>query len=157
MKTIDIVIVISLLSFVIHVIWSIIVYYRFLKKRVFFSKLVRYFVVSILIAIICIVSVYWKLYAPVYLFTKVSPSGEYKLRIYEVPMIFAMPGSGGDNLAVIELLDKNNNMIGKLGGIGGESSCGVMVRNVEVSWIDEFAFYARGNAFNLKTGKACED
>lgn len=58
-------------------------------------------------------------------------------------------------MAKIVLKDKNNK---KIGVMDGASKCKAMYRDLEIRWDIEnnFAFYSRGNAFNLKTGKTCE-
>ena len=73
--------------------------------------------------------------------------------IYEEPMLFAMPGGGSDNYATLILRHANGEFIGEVNGDSG--NCAVMLRDVEVFWIDEWAYYVRSGAINVNTGE-CE-
>jgi len=67
-------------------------------------------------------------------------------------MLFAMPGGGGDNYAQLILRHSNGEFIGKVNSDSGH--CAVMLRDVEVFWLDELAYYARSAAINVNSG-AC--
>jgi len=90
---------------------------------------------------------------PKYKWTEFSPDGKYKLDVYEEPLFFAFPGGGGDNLATLVLRGKDGRFIGKV--TGESDSCGVMSRNLEISWHDEYVMYARVRVIYFATG-ACE-
>ena len=90
---------------------------------------------------------------PSYIKTEQSPDGKYTMEIYRENLWFSMPGGGSDNMAYILLRDQYGNIPGT---INGNSNCGAMHRDIEIRWTPTFAYYARGNAFNLKTGKTCE-
>jgi hypothetical protein len=96
--------------------------------------------------------VYQLLFGAQFMFSQVSPDGEYAIEVYTKPPLFAMPGQGGvgSRLAIVVVKDKTGAAIG-----ASDDECSVFYGDIDISWDYERneVDFAVARSINLKTGE----
>lgn len=111
-------------------------------KKIFFAILI--------LSLVCFVA-YKFFNQKEFIRSEKSSDGNYIVEIYKEKSFFATPGDGGisGSMGYIKLLDKNGKEI------GNTSNCDVSYGDIEIRWDlpNNYLFYSRGSAINLKTGR----
>ena len=74
-----------------------------------------------------------------------SPSGRCTLVAYRIPLLWAMPGAGSDQLALVELQSTPGWAMRRARGPDEE----IFYRDVEVSWDPEVVWYGRARMMQI--------
>ncbi|GEM_PF-2269777 len=106
-------------------------------------------VVVIIILSVLIFAAWYMIFAPKKAAVSVSPDGKYRLIVYKVPMLSAMPGQGSDHMAIVELRDKYGRLFARLSDNDPDA---VMVRDIDISnveWTKSDVTFAVARMFKL--------
>lgn len=106
-------------------------------------------VVLIVIIVLSASAAWYALLAPRKVAESVSPGGSYRLTVYKVPMLCAMPGQGSDSMAIVELRDRYGRLIARLSDTEPDA---VMVRDIDISkveWTQRDVTFAVARMFRL--------
>ncbi len=93
----------------------------------------------------------WYLFfKPAFVQSYTSPDGRYTLEIYAGRRLFAMPGDGSSNMAIL-VLKKGWRKIATV--TPEDDCCSIMVSDVQVQWNNTYVSYGVARSIDLKTGK----
>ncbi|MGV8122341.1 MAG: hypothetical protein AB2L14_21485 [Candidatus Xenobiia bacterium LiM19] len=106
-------------------------------------------VVLMIILLISGSAIWFIAFAPKKTAVSVSPDGKYRLIVYKVPMLCAMPGQGSDHMAVVELRDRYGRLCARLSDREPDA---VMLRDIDPSkivWTKNDVTFAVARMFRL--------
>jgi len=106
-------------------------------------------VVVIVIIVLAAAIALYALLAPRKVAESISPDGRYRLTVFKVPMLCAMPGQGSDSMAMVELRDRNGRLCARLSDREPDA---VMVRDIDISkveWTQRDVTFAVARMFRL--------
>lgn len=96
--------------------------------------------------------IFWVFFSDEYMYSEMSPDGNYELEVYTERQYFAMPGGGGLYSRPTKIVLKN-----KWGWTIGESTddCGAFYGDIEIAWDMEHqeVSFAKAASIDLNTGK----